>query len=243
MVSEMRRKLNMESERLHTRLRQELTELRERLSPYPAHPESSESTLAIMGERLAPLTEQLQRAMNDDGEELCGRLRHYLQALEDTTPYQDAVTWLSQTLDDSSAKMSSIIQDFKTKASNMIEEFKGTDEGISWQEVNVRLEQEVRALSLEVQGRMGALKAKVSRFLLVPQAARAEVSTSMEQFCQSAAIQDPSFHTRIEKHLFGHVSQAQSQSQSPTLQPLGSLEEDFSAKLNAVLRDILQTVQ
>ncbi|XP_010869879.2 uncharacterized protein zgc:162608 [Esox lucius] len=251
LVSEIGHKLTLESERLHARLRQELTELRERLSLYPVHPGSSESTLARMGERLAALTEQLQSTVNDNSQELCGQLRLHLQELEvavrqgaaETALYPEAVRGMSQTLDDSSAKTTSVIRDFKTKTSNMIEELKGSDEGVFWQDANIRLEQEAQAFSLEVRGRAGVLKAKLASLLLVPQPIRAEVSTSLEQFCQSAASQDRLFHAKIKKHLLGRELQTQSQSESPTLQPLGLLEEDFSAKLSAVLQDILQTVQ
>ncbi|CAB1348510.1 unnamed protein product [Coregonus sp. 'balchen'] len=251
MVSEIRHKLSLESERLRTRLRQELTKLRETLAPYPAHSQSSESTLASMRDRLGPLTKQLQSAVNGNSQELCSHLRLYFQGLEAAesqaaagpTLYLEAVQWISQTLDDSSAKITFVIQAFKTKASSMIRELNGTIQGDFWQEVNIRLGQEVQALSLEVQGRVGVLKAKLARLLLAPQPLKAEVSTSMEQFCQSAALQDQLFHARIEKHLLGQESQAQSPSEPLSLQPLGLLEEDFSDKLSALLQDILHTVQ
>ncbi|XP_041734715.1 uncharacterized protein LOC121568227 [Coregonus clupeaformis] len=251
MVSEIRHKLSLESERLRARLRQELTKLRETLAPYPAHSQSSESTLASMRDRLGPLTKQLQSAVNGNSQELCSHLRLYFQGLEAAesqaaagpTLYLEAVQWISQTLDDSSAKITFVIQAFKTKASSMIRELNGTIQGDFWQEVNIRLGQEVQALSLEVQGRVGVLKAKLARLLLAPQPLKAEVSTSMEQFCQSAALQDQLFHARIEKHLLGQESQAQSPSEPLSLQPLGLLEEDFSDKLSALLQDILHTVQ
>uniref|UniRef100_A0A4W5LAH8 Zgc:162608 n=1 Tax=Hucho hucho TaxID=62062 RepID=A0A4W5LAH8_9TELE len=250
MVSEIRHKLTLESERLRARLRQELAKLRETLALYPSHPQSSESTLAGVRNRLAPLTKQLQSAVNSNSQELCSHLRLYFQGLEAAenqaaagpTLYLEAVQWISQTLDDSSAKMTSIIQDFKTKTSSKIRELNGTFQGDFWQEVNVQLGQEVQALSLEVQGRVGVLKAKLVRLLLAPHPLRAEVFTSMEQFCQSATLQDQLFHARIEKHLLGQESQAQSPSEPPSL-PLGLLEEDFSAKLRALLQDILHTVQ
>uniref|UniRef100_A0AAZ3PI93 Uncharacterized protein n=1 Tax=Oncorhynchus tshawytscha TaxID=74940 RepID=A0AAZ3PI93_ONCTS len=242
MVSEIRHKLTLESERLRARLRQELAKLRERLAVYPAHTQSSESTLASVRDRLAPLIKQLQSAVNSNSQELCSHLRLYFQGLEAAesqaaagpTLYLEAVQWISQTLDDSSAKMTSVIQDFKTKTSSMIRELNGTFQGDFWQEV--------QALSLEVQGRVGVLKAKLVRLLLAPHPLRAEVFTSMEQFCQSATLQDQLFHARIEKHLLGQESQAQSPSEPPSPR-LGLLEEDFSAKLSALLQDILHTVQ
>ncbi|XP_070987881.1 apolipoprotein A-IV [Oncorhynchus clarkii lewisi] len=250
MVSEIRHKLTLESERLRARLRQELAKLRERLAVYPAHTQSSESTLASVRDRLAPLIKQLQSAGNSNSQELCSHLRLYFQGLEAAesqaaagpTLYLEAVQWISQTLDDSSAKMTSVIQDFKTKTSSMIRELNGTFQGDFWQEVNVRLGQEVQALSLEVQGRVGVLKAKLVRLLLAPHPLTTEVFTSMEQFCQSATLQDQLFYARIEKHLLGQESQAQSPSEPPSPR-LGLLEEDFSAKLSALLQDILHTVQ
>ncbi|XP_070982655.1 apolipoprotein A-IV-like [Oncorhynchus clarkii lewisi] len=251
MVSEIRHKLTLESERLRARLRQELTKLREMLAPYPAHPQSSESTLASMRDRLGPLIKQLQSALDGNSQELCSHLRLYFQGLEAAERqavagpilYLEAVQWISQTLDDSSAEMTFLIQDFKTKTSSMIRELNGTIQGDFWQEVNVRLGQEVQALSLEVQGRVGVLKAKLAHLLLAPQPLKAVVSTSMEQFCQSVALQDQLFHARIEKHLLGQESKAQTPSEPLSLQPLGLLEEDFSAKLSALLQDILHNVQ
>ncbi|KAL0973020.1 hypothetical protein UPYG_G00197830 [Umbra pygmaea] len=250
MVSEIRQKLNLESERLRTLLRQELAEIREMLSPYPNHPVSSKSTLASMGDRLAPLTKQIQNGMKDNSQELCGHLKLYLQGLDTAAGqvtarpslYLEAVHWISKTLDDSSAKMTTVIQDFKTQTSSMVEEFRVTDEGTFWQDVNDRLGHEVHALSLEVQGRVGVLKAKLTSILLAPQPLREEVSTSVEQFCQNASVQDQLFHARIEKHLLGQESQTQSESQSPSPQPLGLLE-DFSVKLSSLLQDILHNVQ
>uniref|UniRef100_A0AAZ3SLF2 Uncharacterized protein n=1 Tax=Oncorhynchus tshawytscha TaxID=74940 RepID=A0AAZ3SLF2_ONCTS len=244
MVNEIRHKLTLESERLRARLRQELTKLREMLAPYPAHPQSSESTLASMRDRLGPLIKQLQSALDGNSQELCSHLRLYFQGLEAAERqavagpilYLEAVQWISQTLDDSSAEMTFLIQDFKTKTSSMIRELNGTIQGDFCQEVNVRLGQ-------EVQGRVGVLKAKLAHLLLAPQPLKAVVSTSMEQFCQSVALQDQLFHARIEKHLLGQESQAQSPSEPLSLQPLGLLEEDFSAKLSALLQDILHNVQ
>ncbi|KAG8002025.1 hypothetical protein GBF38_012343 [Nibea albiflora] len=69
-AEEIQHKLNIESERLRMRLRQELAELQERLSPSPAH---LSSTLANMRERLAPLTQQLQSSLSSNTQDLCSQ--------------------------------------------------------------------------------------------------------------------------------------------------------------------------
>ncbi|XP_071756710.1 uncharacterized protein LOC139912728 [Centroberyx gerrardi] len=265
MVEEMRRKLNVESERLCTRLRQELAELRERLSPYPAHPSSA---LASMRERLAPLTQQLQSSLSSSTQDLCGQLSLYLQGLElaeaqaEASPalYRDAFHWMSQTLEHSGSKLAEIISDFQTKTSGVIDHLKeisasegeGAKEGAKpglWQEMSSRLGQEVSSLRLEAQSRVGALKAELAALLVTAQPLKAEVTASMDRFCQSAALQGQVFQARIERLFLGleeemEVQEASSpSSSSSSIQPGGSLQEDFSVKLSALIQDILHSVQ
>ncbi|XP_071373877.1 apolipoprotein A-IV [Centroberyx affinis] len=259
MVEEMRRKLNVESERLRTRLRQELAELRERLSPYPAHPSSA---LASMRERLAPLTQQLQSSLSSSTQDLCSQLSLYLQGLElaeaqaEASPalYRDALHWMSQTLEHSGSKLAEIISDFQTKSSGVIDHLKeisaseGAKPGL-WQEMSSRLGQEVSSLRLEVQSRVGALKAELAALLITAQPLKAEVKASMDRFCQSAALQSQVFQARIERLFLGleeemEVQEASSPSSpSSSIQPGGSLQEDFSVKLSALIQDILHSVQ
>lgn len=259
MVEEMRHKLSMESERLRTRLRQELAELRERLSPYPAHPSAA---LASMRERLAPLTQQLQSAVSSNTQELCGHLSLYLQGLDiaeaqaEAMPavYREAVHWMSLTLEHSGSKLADIINDFKIRTYSMIEELKkstasegeGAEPGL-WQEMSTRLGQEVSSLRLEAQSRVGALKAEIAALLVTAQPLKAEMAGIMDRFCQSSALQNQVFQARIERLVLGleeekEVQGAPSLPSSSSIQP-GSLKEDFSARLSALIQDILHSVQ
>ncbi|KAM3875225.1 uncharacterized protein ACN63O_000274 [Diretmus argenteus] len=259
MVEEMRRKLNMESERLRTRLRQELTELRQRLSPYPAHP-----SLVSMRERVAPLTQQLQISLSSNTQDLCGQLSLYLQGLEmaeaqtEASPAlyrREAFLWMSQTLDNSGSKLADIISDFQTKTSGVIDQLReisvregeGAESGL-WQEMSSRLGKEVSSLRLEAQSRVGTLKAEIAARLVTAQPLKAEVTASIDQFCHSTALQNHVFHARIERLFLGleeelEVQGASSQSSSSSMQPSGSLQEDFSAKLSALIQDILHSMQ
>lgn len=259
---EMQRKLNMESERLRIRLHQELAELRERLSPSTAH---FSSTLVTMRERLAPLTQQLQSSLSSNTQDLCGQLSLYLQGLEsvevqaEASPalYQEAFGWMSQTLEHSSSKVANIISDFHTKTIGVIEHLKeisaGEEEAAKtklWQEISSRLGQEVSSLRLEVQNRVGALRAELSALLETAQPHTAEMKASMEQFCQNAALQSQVFQARMERLFQGLEEELEFQgasilspsSSSLSIQPGGSLREDFSLKLSALIQDILHSV-
>ncbi|KAM9359476.1 uncharacterized protein ABDE67_002596 [Symphorus nematophorus] len=261
-AEEMQRKLNMESERLRARLRQELAELRERLSPSPAHPSS---TLASMRELLAPLTQQLQSSLSSSTQDLCGQLSLYLQGLEaaeaqaEAGPplYQEAFHWMSQSLEHSSSKVADIISDFHTKSIKVIEHLKeiniSEEEAAKlelWQEISSRLGQEVSALRVEAQNRVGALKAELAALLQTAEPHKAELTASMEKFCQNAALQSQVFEARMERLFQGLEEEAQgttslspSSSSSLSIQPGGSLQEDFSVKLSALIQDILHSVQ
>ncbi|KAI3353751.1 hypothetical protein L3Q82_004983 [Scortum barcoo] len=261
-AEEMQRKLNLESERLRARLHQELAELRERLSPSPAH---LSSTLASMRERLAPLTEQLQNSLSSNTQDLCGQLRLYLQGLEtaeaqaEASPAlsQEAFHWLSQTLEHSSSKVADIISDFHTKTIGEIEHLKQIsaseeDEGKSelWPVISSRLGQVVSSLRVEIQNRMGALKAELAALLETAQPHKAEVTGSMERFCQNAALQSQVFQERLfqgleeEMGVQGASSMSSSSSSSSfSIQPGGSLQEDFTVKLSALIQDIMHSVQ
>ena len=262
-TEEMQRKLNMESERLRTRLRQELAELRERLSSSPANDLSS--TLASMRERLAPLTQQLQSSLSSNTQDLCGQLSLYLQGLEtaeaqaETSPalYQEAFNWMSQTLEHSGSKVADLISDFHTKTVGVIERLKeisaseqeAAKQSELWQEISSRLGQEVSSLRMEAQNRVGALKAELADLLQTPRPGEAEVTATMERFCQNAALQGQVFQARVERlfqelEVQGASSLSLSSSfSSSSIQPGDSLQEDFSVKLSALIQDILHSVQ
>ncbi|XP_037630386.1 uncharacterized protein zgc:162608 [Sebastes umbrosus] len=264
-AEEMQRKLNMESERLRARLRQELAELRERLSPSPAH---LGSTLANMRERLAPLTQQLQSSLSSNTQDLCGQLSLYLQGLEtaevqaEAGPalYQEAFHWISQTLEHSSSKVADFVSDFHTKTIGEMEHLKEISAGEQeaaksehWQEISSRLGQEVSSLRMEVQNRVAALKAELAALLESAQPSKAEVTASMERFCQNAALQSQVFQARMERLFEGleeelevqvdsSLSPSSSSSSSSSMQPVGYLQEDFLVKLSALIQDILHSV-
>ncbi|XP_023120607.2 uncharacterized protein zgc:162608 [Amphiprion ocellaris] len=264
MAEEMQRKLNMESERLRIRLRQELAELREKLSPSPAH---LSSTLASMRERLTPLTQQLQSSLSSNTQDLCSQLSLYLQGLEaaetqvDASPalYQEAFHWMSQTLEHSRFKVSNIISDFHSTASTAMEHLKEISAGEEeeeaakskvWQEMNSRLRQEVSSLREEAQSRAGVLKAQLAAMQESAQPRRTEVAGSVEQFCQNAALHNQMLPARMEKLFTGleeeleiHRTSSLPLASSTSLQEGGSLQEDFSVKLSALIQDILHSVQ
>lgn len=262
-AEEMHHKLSVESERLRNRLRQELAELRERLSPSPAH---LSSTVASMRERLAPLTQQLQSSLSSNTKDLCGQLSLYLQALEtaeeqaEASPalYQEAFNWMSQTLEHSSSKLADIINGFHIKTISMIEHMKessaseeDTAKSEFWQEIRSRLGQEVSSLRVEAQNRMGVLKADFAVLLETLQPVKSVLTASMEQFSQNAALQSQVFQARMERLFQGlgeemvdqRASSLPLPSSSFSIQPGGSLQGDFSVKLSALIQDIMHSVQ
>ncbi|XP_078101355.1 uncharacterized protein LOC144514036 [Sander vitreus] len=261
-AEEMQRKLIMESERLRNRLRQELAELNERLSPSPAH---LSSTLASMRERLAPFTQQLQSSLSSNTQDLCGQLSLYLQGLETAEAqavaspalYQEAFHWMSQTLEHSSSEVANLITDFHTKTVGVIEQLKAINarerEAVKsehWQEISSRLGQEVSSLRVEAQNRVGALKAELTALLETARPGKAEVTASLERFCQNAALQSQVFQARMERLFQGLEEELEVQgssslspsSSSTSTQPGGYLQEDFSVKLSALIQDILHSV-
>ncbi|KAG7238716.1 hypothetical protein INR49_031232 [Caranx melampygus] len=258
MAQDMQRKLNMESERLRVRLRQELAELQEKLSSSPAH---LSNTLASMRERLAPLTQQLQSSLSSNTQELCGQLTLYLQGLEaqaEASPaqYQEAFHWITQTLEHSSSKLSDIISDFQTKTLRAIEHLKEittseeeAEQSELWQVISSRLGQEVSSLRVETQNRVEVLKAELTALLETAQPHKAKMTASMERFCQNAALQSQVLQAKMEKvfqELEGEVQRASHltpSSFSSSLQPGAALPGDYSVRLSALIQDILHLVQ
>lgn len=261
-AEEMQRKLTMESERLRVRLRQELAELRERLSASPAH---LSSTLASMRERLTPLTQQLQSSVSSNTQDLCSQLSLYLQGLETAevqaeagpAVYQEALHWMSQTLEHSSLKLARIIGDFHTAASGAIEHLKQTSaseeeaaNSKALQEMSTRLGHEVSSLREEAQNRVEVLKTQLAALLGSPLPRMVEVTGSVEWFCQNTALQSQVLQARMERLFIGleeelgvHRSSSLSPSSSSFMQQGDTLQEDFSVKLSALIQDIMHSVQ
>ncbi|XP_030008688.1 uncharacterized protein LOC115432053 [Sphaeramia orbicularis] len=259
-AEEVQHKLIMESERLRTRLRQELAELQEKLSPSPGH---LSSTLASMRERLAPLTQQLQSSLSSSTHDLCGQVNLYLQDLETAEAqaqdspalYQETLQRMSQTLEHSSSKLANLISNFQTQTFEVIEHLKeiSTSEGETaspgfWQEVSSRLRQEVTSLRADVLNGVGILKEELSSLQISAQPIRAKVTASMEQLCQNAALQSQVFQAQMERVFVElekdlAVQGSSSFSSSSALQPGSSLQGDFSDRLSALIQDILHSVQ
>lgn len=259
-TEEMQHKLNLESERLRARLRQELAELQERLSPSPAH---LSSTLASMRERLAPLTQQLQSSLSSNTQDLCGQLSIYLQGLEraeaqpEPSPalYQEAFHWLSQTLEHSSSKLAEIISNFIAKTTEVVQHLRENSaheeeaaESALWQEISSRLGQEVSSLRVEAHNKMGVLKVKLTALLEAAHPQTVELTASIEQFCQNAVLQNQMFQARLSTLIPGElqVQGASSLSRSPSplfIQPSGSLQGDFRVQLSALIQDIMHSVK
>ncbi|XP_041656719.1 apolipoprotein A-I [Cheilinus undulatus] len=248
-AEEMQQKLNMESERLRARLRQELAELRERLSPSPAH---LGATLASMRERLAPLTQQLQSSLSSNTQDLCGQLSLYLQGLETAETaqaaeasqavYQEVSQQVSQALEHSSSKVADIISDFQAKTTEVSEHLK-EEKSELWQEMSSKLGEEVSLLRREAQSRVAVLKSELSAQLEMVNPLRSEVASSLELFCQNAALQGQVFQARMEK-LFQELEEELEVHRAPSLSSSSSisLQEDFSVKLSALIQDILHSV-
>ncbi|XP_037534091.1 apolipoprotein A-IV [Nematolebias whitei] len=257
-AEEMKHKLAMESERLRVRLRQELADLRLRLSPSPAH---LSATLASMRERLTPLTQQLQSSLSSNTQDLCNQLSLYLhnpetgeaQTEASPAPNQDTFHWISQTLEHSSLQLANAISDFHTAARDVAEGLKEAsdpedeaNDSKLWQTMNSKLRQEAGALREEVQSRVGVLKAQLAA--LLESSPKSELLGSVEQFCQNAALQNQELQTRMER-LVVEVEEEVLGASPPPLPPSlssqegGSLQEDFSVKLSALIQDILHSMQ
>lgn len=259
----MQHKLNMQSERLRARLRQELAELQERLSPSSSH---ISATLACMRERLAPITQQLQSTLSSNAKDLCAQLRLYLQGLEQTDVQPEASTavhgealhWMSQTLEQGSSRLADSITDFSTRAAGVVDHLRETSTSEEeaggpelWQEISSRLEREVNSLRVDTQTQVAALKAEIAALLDTARPQGAEVSASLERFCHNAALQSQVFGTRMERlvqglkeelQVRGTFSVSSSSSSSSSSQPRGSLPGDFTVRLSALIQDIMHSV-
>ncbi|KAL7848699.1 hypothetical protein SRHO_G00203220 [Serrasalmus rhombeus] len=243
MAAELRRKLSQESERLRARLRQELLELRQRLSPYPIHPQL---TPANVRELLAPFTKQLQKALDSNTQELCGQLSLNLQGLQDlqadgSAPYLEVVEKIGQALDESHRRRTAAFEDFKTKAFEAVEEDRDGSKKELWEEVTARLGQEIVSFSLEVQGKVAALKVSLAGLLTSAEPPRAEAASKVLQFCQSSSTQNEKFITNLEQQI-AKLEEQQSHGDQLSHISIESIQEDFSTRLNALLQDIVHTL-
>ncbi|XP_053728233.1 apolipoprotein A-IV [Synchiropus splendidus] len=238
-AEEMHRKLHMESERLRSRLRQELAELRERL----ASSVRLDSSLASVRQRLAPLTHQLQSSLRSNTDSLCGHLRHRLQGLEaadvqaeaGSSVYGEALTWMSQALQQSSAQLADILRDFQTKTTGLTEQLKDSSEGELLEEFSFRLQQRLSSVKSEAEDRAERLKTQLQAGLPVKAAA------SVEDFCQAASLHSQTLAGQMDSLFLGLEEDLNLPPFSQ--QSSGSLQEDFSQKLSALIQDILHSVQ
>lgn len=246
----MQHKLNMESERVRVRLRQELAELQERLSPPAAH---LGPATASVRERLAPLAQELQHSLSSSTRDLCSQLSLYLQSLEgprartEASPslYREALEWVSQTLERSSSQVAQIMSNFHTKSTEELQHLKeisvGEKEGAKselWQEMSSSLEQEVSSIKAEACGRVGALKAELAAALQTERPQKDELAANMQQFCHSSIVENQAFQARLERLFQGNWD-----SSSPSLPSSGgTLTEDFTVQLSALIHDILDSV-
>lgn len=259
----MQQKLQAESERLRGRLRQELAELQERLSPSSSH---LSSTLASMRERLAPITQQLQSALSSNAKDLCSQLRLYLQGLEQAEVRPEAAhgetfRQMSQTLENGSARLADSISDFSTRATEVVEhlrEISVSEEDAAeqelWQEVGSRLGKEVSSLRADAQTQVAALRVELAALLDTPRPQGpqgAEAAARLERFCQNAALQSQVFGARMERliqglkeklQVRGTSSLSSSSSSSSSSQTEGSLPGDFTVQLSALIQDIMHSV-
>ncbi|KAL6471023.1 hypothetical protein MHYP_G00196730 [Metynnis hypsauchen] len=243
MAAELRHKLSQESERLRARLRQELLELRQRLSPYPIHPQL---TPANVRELLAPFTKQLQKALDSNTQELCGQLSLNLQGLQDlqadgSAPNLEVVEKIGQALDESHRRRTTAFEDFKTKAFEAVEEDRDGSKKELWEEVTARLGQEIVSFSLEVQGKVAALKVSLAGLLTSAEPRRAEAASKVLQFCQSSSTQNEKFITNLEQQIT-KLEEQQSHGDPLSHISIESIQEDFSTRLNALLQDIVHTL-
>lgn len=240
-AEDMQRKLNVESERLRVRLRQELAELRERLSPSPA----------LLGsrarERLAPLARELQRSLSGGSRDLCGRLSLHLRGPGGPTPRREALDAVSRDLERGGSEADRFISDFHQKSLEELQHLKeistGEEEGAEselWREMSSRLDQEVSALKAEAREGVVALRAKLAAALRSDRPQRDELTDGAEELCRSSVGQN---HGDLEARL-ERVFQGVRDSPEPSPPPPsgGSLTDDFTVRLSALIHDILHSV-
>ncbi|XP_059931431.1 uncharacterized protein zgc:162608 isoform X1 [Gadus macrocephalus] len=224
--------------------------------------------LGDMRQRLAPLTQQLQSSLSTNAREMCGQLGLFLRGLEQAearaeagpSTYREAFHGMSRTLERGGATLTDVTGDFQSKASEAmdqqrereggdgaVEEEEEERSGRMWREMRSRLAQEMSSTRLEAQSRLGALKAELTALLVTSQPLKTEVTASVSEFCQRAALQTQGFQARIERLFLGMEEEQEApgapSSPADSSQPGSLLQDDFSAKFSALIQDILHSVQ
>ncbi|XP_064158813.1 apolipoprotein A-IV isoform X2 [Anguilla rostrata] len=250
LTGDLRRKLSLESQRLRARLAQELRELRERLAAaFAAHPTASlppqRAPAAAARDRLALPAHRLRDALDSDARELCSALRRYAQGPETgggpapepgATRYEDAARGMGRALGASESELTARLAEFQAEASGAT----GGQGGAA-----AALKAEVEAFGAGVRSRAESLRAGLAG----TQSLGEGLSKHVEQFCRSSEEENRRFAGRIERQLEalgqgerGALSEGLGEALFVSPSSTGSLGEDFSPKLNALLQDILQTL-
>ncbi|XP_060744668.1 apolipoprotein A-IV [Tachysurus vachellii] len=240
MAAELRYKLSQESDRLRARLRQELLDLRQRLSPYPSHPQG---TVPNVQELLSPFTKGLQMALESNTHQLCSHLRITIQGVQADGPllYQEAIEKIRQAMDESHKRRTAGFEDFKTKAFEAVEEDKDSSRKDLWEEVTASLGQEILSYSLEVQGKIAALKVSLTTLLTSSEPLGAEMVSKVDQFCDGSSRQNHKFIANLVQQI-SMIEEKQNKGEPPSHVNIDSIQEDFSTRLNALLQDIVHTI-
>uniref|UniRef100_A0A4W4GCB3 Uncharacterized protein n=1 Tax=Electrophorus electricus TaxID=8005 RepID=A0A4W4GCB3_ELEEL len=240
MMVEMRHKLSQESERLRARLRKELMELRQRLSPYPSHPQLAPANIRQL---LTPLTQHLSRALDSHAQELCVQLGRSLQGLrpDGHSRSQEVLEEVGRALDESHRRRTAAFENFKTKAFEAVEEEHDSSRKELWEEVTARLGQEICSFSLEVQGKVAALKVSLAGLLTAAKPAGAAAVSRVDLFCQSSSAQNQKFIANLEQQI-AKLEEEQRKGETARYISIESIQEDFSTRLSALLQDIRHTL-
>ncbi|XP_036393332.1 uncharacterized protein zgc:162608 [Megalops cyprinoides] len=238
-------KLGVASERLRARLMQELRELREKLAAYAPPPEQG---LPALRDRLAPLTRHLRGALHTSTQELCTQLSRHAQGPEAEGEGQQEAVWrVGLAVGGGLQDLSAHLEEFHTQASGALRELGGTLTQPSQEEVTAVLRREVEAFRAELQSRAAALRVGLEETPPTVQPLGERLSKGVAQFCHASSEQNQQLSDRIEKYLEG-LEPGEGQGRgpgevtSPPLGSTGSLKEDFSLRLSALLRDIMQTL-
>ncbi|XP_076833199.1 uncharacterized protein LOC143478130 [Brachyhypopomus gauderio] len=238
MAAELKLKLKQESERLRARLRKELMELGRRLSPYPSHaPHAPANVRHILG----PFTQGLHTALDSNTRDLCGRLGRSLRGPDGPSLSQEALEEVGRALDESNRRRTAAFEDFKTKAFEAIEEDQDGGRKELWEEVTASLGQEICSFSLEEQGKVAALKVSLAGLLTTAEPADAEAASRVDLFCQNSSAQNQKFIANLEQQT-ARLDQQQREGDSTRHVNIESIQEDFSSRLNALLQDIVHTL-
>ncbi|XP_053363265.1 uncharacterized protein zgc:162608 [Clarias gariepinus] len=240
MAADLRHKLSQESDRLRARLKQELMDLRQRLSPFPSHPHDTTTNVQDL---LSPFTKGLQIALESNTQQLCSNLTMTIQRVRSAGPllYQEEIEKINQAMDENHKRRTAAFEDFKTKAFEAIEEEKDSSRKDLWEEVTARLGQEICSFSLEVQGKMAALKVTLTTLLTSLDPLEDEMVSKVDQFCEGSSSQNHKFIADLVQQI-SMLEEKQSKGEPSSHVNIDSIQEDFSTRLNALLQDIVHTI-